>query len=137
MIDDDTYRNQPAPLRQVKKIDLLTQQVTLSAPRGHHGQIAPVTPPCPQGGLGGSAVGADGTLPMQTVDAEDDRWQTLENSVQVQFLPGTYRPGDGDCLHLPMLPTMMPRFHASIITVLQTLKVCGHGLLKPRRDLGP
>ncbi|PSR19021.1 hypothetical protein C8255_04275 [filamentous cyanobacterium CCP3] len=99
VIDDAyIYRNEPKPLLQVKKIDLITLQVTLSAPpegatgsdRSLHPALRRWDHQAGNSGLGGSVLASDGTIPI----AEDDRWQTLENGVQVQFLLGTYRPGD-------------------------------------------
>ncbi|MBD2261436.1 DUF6519 domain-containing protein [Pseudanabaena sp. FACHB-2040] len=103
VIDDAyIYRNEPKPLLQVKKIDLITLQVTLSAPpdgttgrdRKLHPALRRWDHKASNPSLGGSAIAADGALPIQFTEAGDDRWQTLENGVQVQFQPGTYRPGD-------------------------------------------
>lgn len=101
VVDDAyLYRNQPAPLLQVKKIDLITLQVTLSAPpEGRTGSDRKLHPALRRWdhkagspNLGGSAVASDSALPIEVSAGE--RWQTLENGVQVQFQAGHYHTGD-------------------------------------------
>lgn len=99
VIDDTAlYRNEPAPLLQIKSIDLVTLQVTLSGSVGDIGTDAKRHPylrrwdhRAGNPSYGGSAIAANGAVKL-TLGTET--WHTLENGVQVQFGAGTYRPGD-------------------------------------------
>ncbi|HEY9735530.1 MAG TPA: DUF6519 domain-containing protein [Trichocoleus sp.] len=107
VIDDEyVHRGEPGPLRQVQKIDLITLQVTLSKlPTGVAGSATGTNSKLHPGlrrwdhrvgnpNLGGSSLTDDGVVLVKLAGPQDESWQTLENGVQVQFLPGNYHPGD-------------------------------------------
>lgn len=100
--DNSVYRNEPQTLLQVINIDFVTQQVTLSGAVGidvdrdrpQHPYLRRWDHKEGNPSYGGDKLTSNGAIPVTLNEGNSNKWQILEDGIQVQFQQGIYRPGD-------------------------------------------